>query len=87
LVMDFAQIGAVKLGWSSLWCSNCGVQVGVCRSSVVNSWFPFFGGVSLSPPRQGESTRNGNIKRTFEQQLVYKDRRPLQNAIMLADFL
>jgi hypothetical protein len=43
VVMEFAQVGAVlKLG-----CSSWGVQVGVCRSGVVNSWFPSFDGVSL----------------------------------------
>jgi hypothetical protein len=43
VVMAFAQVGAVlKLG-----CSSWGVQVGVCRSGVVNSWFPSFDGVSL----------------------------------------
>jgi hypothetical protein len=52
LVMEVVQVGTVfKLGWSS-W----GVQVEVCRSGVVNSWFPSFHGGSL-PPRQGESTR------------------------------
>jgi hypothetical protein len=41
LVMEFARAGAV-------------IQVGIaswgglgCRSGVVNSWFPFFGGISL----------------------------------------
>jgi hypothetical protein len=49
LVMEIAQVGAVglqfgvvKLRWSS-W----GVQVGVCRSGVVNSWLPFFDGIIL----------------------------------------
>jgi hypothetical protein len=51
LVMDVAQVGAlklrvqarvVKLGWSS-W----GDLVGVFRSGVLNSWLPSFDGVSL----------------------------------------
>jgi hypothetical protein len=46
-------VRVVTLGWSS-W----GVRVGVCRSSVVNSWFPFLDGLSL--PRQGEPTRGGD---------------------------
>jgi hypothetical protein len=51
LVTDVAQVGAVfkmglqlgviKLGWSSL-----GVQVGVFKSGVVNSWLSSFDGVS-----------------------------------------
>jgi hypothetical protein len=36
------QVGVVKLEWSS-WCIQVGVfEVGVCRSGVVNSWFPSF---------------------------------------------
>jgi hypothetical protein len=56
LVMEVAQAGVVfkmglQVGWSSwrtqVWGSSWGVQVGVCRSSVVNSRFPSFDGVSL----------------------------------------
>jgi hypothetical protein len=36
------QVGVGKLG-----CSSLEVPVGVCRSGVVNSWFPSVDGVSL----------------------------------------
>jgi hypothetical protein len=41
------QVGVVEFRVLKLGCSTLGVQVGVCRSGVVNSWFPAFGGVSL----------------------------------------
>jgi hypothetical protein len=57
-VMKVAQVGAESqvgfAGWGGqfrmvkLVFSSWGVQVGVCRSGVVNSWFPSFDGVSLS---------------------------------------
>jgi hypothetical protein len=49
LVMVVAQVGAVGLQVrvDKFGCSSLGVQVGVCRSVVVNSWFPSFDGVSL----------------------------------------
>jgi hypothetical protein len=45
LIMEFAQVGAafklgLQLGVVIAW-SRWGVLVGVCRSGVVNSWFPF----------------------------------------------
>jgi hypothetical protein len=48
----FVQVGVCKLGCSywvfKLGCSSLCVQVGVFRSwRFVNSWFPFFDGVSL----------------------------------------
>jgi hypothetical protein len=48
------QVRVVNLVYSS-W----GVQVCVCRSGVVNSWFQSFDG-EASPPRRGESTRGSN---------------------------
>jgi hypothetical protein len=46
-----ASWGAVQVGFASwevkLGSSSLGVQVGVCRSVVVNSRFPSFDGVSL----------------------------------------
>jgi hypothetical protein len=51
-VVEVAQVGTVFMLGLQLWvgklgCSSLGVQVGVCRSGVVNSWFPSFDGVRL----------------------------------------
>jgi hypothetical protein len=52
VMMEVAHVGAVfKLGLGvgvfKLGCSSWGVQVGECRSGVVNSWFPSLDGVSI----------------------------------------
>jgi hypothetical protein len=57
LVLEVAQVwGGVQVGFAG-WVgqlrmvksvySSWDVQVGVCRSGVVNSWLPSFDGVSL----------------------------------------
>jgi hypothetical protein len=52
--VGFASWGGQVTGWSR-W----GVKIGVCRSDVVNSWFPLFDGVSLPTTSRRIQTGGG----------------------------